>query len=249
MALSNKLHGKFFLDYSYWGLGKPINAFGMYYWYDNDLNIKIFIPDEPYFSAIKVLVLDGKGLYESYQKAAAIVNPTGNYPLEKAYPDSTLAVPIRFYIYSAVDQQGIQAVSRPYGDGSWVHSAASKILQMYFLGALSKPGRLEIETGIILPTQEEQVCIKNQMRYEDKSINEAFSLCGCGDIIPTKYATQIENVIKSFSFTMFNSYMIAITGAQIPNKPDPDESKTDKDNKNLYYILGAGAIALMLTNK
>jgi len=222
-----------------------------------DAATKIFIPDEPFFSLIKLFCLEGKGLLESYQRAGLTYSPTGNCQLEYLYPNPTLAMPIKFFIYDVTDLVNGQPVSRPYSDGVWVHEQASKILEMYWLGTLSKAGRLELEPGTILPTQEEQACIKNSIKYSNMGITQAFAKCNCSEILPTKYLAQIENLIKTTNDTMFYIYMIAITLATKPPQGGcPEGTKLnpvtmvcdailDKKNYNLYIGLTIAAIFLL----
>lgn len=227
---------------------------GVMYWFNNDPNYRIFIPYDPLFSLIKMYVLDGNGLYASYTKAGDSLYLTGsdNCDLEKfpGYPDSAIAMPVKFYIYDSVDLWYGKSIPRPYGDGVWLHEQVSKILEMYFLGAQSKKGRLELEPGIILPTQAEQTCIRNAMRYDNLSITDAFNKCGCPEILPTKYLADIQTIIKSSSYTMFYSYMIAITKSQIP-LPEQDGDGTTpptppKNDLTKYLPLGLLAILLLM---
>jgi hypothetical protein len=231
---------------------------GTRYYFNNDPNVRIFIPDEPFFSLIKGVVLQGKGLLESYTKAGELYSPYGNWKLEYLYPNPILAMPIKFFIFDVTDLVNGQPVSRPYADGVWIHEQASKILEMYFLGPLSYPnydprtatwGRLELEPGTVLPTQEEQSCIKNAVKYS-MSITEAFAKCNCSEILPTAYLAGIENLIKTTNFTLFYIYMIAITkSATLPPpilpQPDEDGKLPDEKNYNLYIGLAIAAIFLL----
>jgi len=229
---------------------------GTRYYFNNDPSVRIFIPDEPFFSLIKSLVLEGNGLLESYTKAGNIYSPTGHCKLEYLYPNPILAMPIKFFIFDVTDLINGQPVSRPYADGVWVHEQASKILEMYFLGPLSYPnypttwswGRLELEPGTVLPTQEEQICIKNSVKYSNMSITEAFSKCNCSEILPTAYLGEIENLIKTTNFTLFYIYMIAITKSVTLPEPDGNGNGAlpdGKKNYNLYLGLAIAAIFLL----
>jgi hypothetical protein len=239
---------------------------GTIYWFNNDPAVNIFIPDEPDFSWIKYYCLKGNGLYESYKAAGAVQAGVTGYPLEQLYPNPILAMPIKFFIYDVTDLVNGQPVSRPYGDGVWIHEQASKILAMYFLGPLSYPnydprtatwGRLELEQGTVLPTEAEGVCIKKAINYEGMNITQAFAKCNCSEILPTKYLAQIENLIKTTNDTMFYIYMIAIT---LATKPPPGgcpegtklnpitmvcDAVLDKKNYNLYIGLAIAAIFLL----
>jgi hypothetical protein len=127
---------------------------------------------------------------------------------------------------------------------------------MYFLGPLSYPnypttwswGRLELEPGTVLPTQEEQICIKNSVKYSNMSITEAFSKCNCSEILPTAYLGEIENLIKTTNFTLFYIYMIAITKSVTLPEPDGNGNGAlpdGKKNYNLYLGLAIAAIFLL----
>mgnify|MGYP001462521178 CR=1 FL=1 len=236
------------------------NVTGTRYYFDNDPNVRIFIPDDPFFSLIKKFCIEGKGLLESYQKAGLAYSPVGNCELEYLYPNPILAMPIKFFIFDVTDLINGQPISRPYVDGLWIHDQASKILEMYFLGPLSYPnyvpeqahwGRLELEPGTVLPTQEEQACIKNYIRYSNTNITQAFAKCNCSEILPTKYLAGIENLIKTTNFTLFYIYMIEITKSATlppPILPQPDEDgkiPDDKKNYNLYIGLGIAALFLL----
>lgn len=221
---------------------------GTRYWFDNDPSIRIFIPDDPYFSLIKAIVLEGKGLYESYQRAGNLMSPTGDLPLEKLYPNPTLAMPIKFYIFDAVNNISGKPVSRPYGNGVWIHEQASMILEMYFLGNVSKPGRLAINDEIILPTQAEQVCTRNAIQNENHSIYGAFQQCNCYDILPIGFENKIETLIKTTNYTLFYIYMIVLTTAQIPlpeSETPPANNLPGTNNYGKYLLYGLfGLIAL-----
>lgn len=227
---------------------------GTRYWFNNDPNIRIFIPDDPYFSLIKGVVLNGTGLYESYKKAGQMLSPTGELPLEKLYPNPILAMAIKFNIFDAVNYISGKPVSRPYGDGVWIHEQASKILEMYFLGDMSKPGRMAMSDQIILPTQAEQVCIRNSIQNANHSIYGAFQQCNCYDILPVEpsgFENKIETLIKTTNYTFFYIYMIVLTTAQIPlpeDEPLPTDNLPGTSNYAKYLILGFIGLAV-LANK
>ena len=226
---------------------------GTRYYFNNDPNVRIFIPDEPFFSLIKSVVLEGKGLLESYTRAGVIYSPTGHCKLEYLYPNPILAMPIKFFIFDVTDLVNGQTVSRPYADGVWIHEQASKILEMYFLGPLSYPnypttwswGRLEIEPGTVLPTEAEGVCIKKLINYSSMSITEAFAKCNCSEILPTAYLAEIENLIKTTNFTLFYIYMITITESAKPNGNGNGTTPDGKKNYNLYIGLAIAALFLL----
>lgn len=224
---------------------------GMIYWYDNDPEMNIFIPLEPIFSIIKNFVIEGSGLHDSYMKAGQMLYQIGydkcNLESFIGYPKAVIDMPIKFYIYDARDYIEGASESRPYSSGEWIREAASKILGMYFAGALSKPGRLELQPGIILPTQTEGNCIKEKIRYSNMSVTEAFTTCGCSEILPVEYLDDIESIIRSSRYTMFYTYMIALTKDAIPpENPENEDGNKESFNKALLYgIAGFTAITLL----
>lgn len=213
---------------------------GNIFWYDNNPKIFVYIPDEPIFSLIKSFVLEGNGLLDSYKKAGPWA--PGKPELENLYPNDIIAMPIKFFIYDAVNYVNGQAVSRPYADGVWIHEQASSILQGYFLGALSKTGRLQLNEGVILPTQAEQTCIKNYIRNSGLSMLEAFQKCNCSEIYPAAYANQLEAIIKNYNYTLFYSYMIGLTQSTITNPEIDTDQHAPKSNYIPLILMG---VALM----
>lgn len=238
---------------------------GTRYYYDSDPDVRIFIPDDPYFSLIKYYVLDGNELGLAMKKAGETF---GFYDckLEQLYPVApynAMAWAIRFFIYAAVNYQQGKAVSRPYGNGVWIHEEASKILQMYFAGRRFADdgttiieGRMLLAPGMMLPTLDEQTCITNQIRNSGKSIIEAFSLCGCPDILPANYIAEIENLIKTTTWHLFTIYVKAMTDAEQvkPTCPaysywdDVSQNCKDADGKIVDQICPEGKILDPATN-
>jgi len=229
---------------------KGFDIYGVRYWYDNDPSVYIFIPFEPVYSKIAVHVLQGSTLYEAMGKAGDELQVGGEMSeLYPTPPHDAMALAIRLFIYSAVNLIGGVTNSRPYGNGVWIHEQASRILQMYFAGrrfanddpndATIISGRMLLADGMMLPTLAEQDCITNYIRNSGRSLVEAFSLCGCSDILPpTSSIDAIEAQIKSTTWHMFTIYIEYIYKTAKPNPTCPTASFWDTISGNCKDVDG-----------